>query len=117
MSKTLTFVICGCGNRGLENYATYQKEYPDRMKIVAGADNRPERLEILRQNYGVPEDMCFASAEAVTARPPRVARRAAATTAQQHRAVIPPASSRLFGTRAVTMIMLSILPMVSQKRI
>ena len=69
MSKTLTFVICGCGNRGLENYATYQREYPDRMKIVAGADNRPERLEILRREYGVPEDMCFASAEELLEQP------------------------------------------------
>ena len=69
MSKQLTFVICGCGNRGLENYATYQKEYPERMKIVAGADSRPERLAMLQKDYGVPADMCFASAEELLDQP------------------------------------------------
>ena len=55
----ITFAICGCGSRGLEAYATYQKHHPEQMKIVAGADNRPGRLALLREWYGVSEaSMC-----------------------------------------------------------
>ena len=69
MEHPVTFAICGCGNRGLEAYASYQKLHPERMRIVAGADGRPERLAMLRERYGVAEDMCFASAEELLARP------------------------------------------------
>lgn len=37
MTKPITFAICGCGSRGLDAYAVYQKNHPDRMRIVAGA--------------------------------------------------------------------------------
>ncbi len=69
MSDPITFAICGCGSRGLEAYAPYQKRHPEQMKIVAGADTRPERLRLLREQYGVPEEMCFASDEALLSRP------------------------------------------------
>ena len=65
----ITFAICGCGNRGLEAYASYQKYHPEKMQIVAGADNRPGRLALLREWYGVPEDKCFASDEELLAQP------------------------------------------------
>lgn len=61
MSQPLTFAICGCGSRGLEAYAKYQKFFPEKMKIVAGADTRPERLKLLQEWYDVPENRCFAS--------------------------------------------------------
>ncbi|MBR6322598.1 MAG: Gfo/Idh/MocA family oxidoreductase [Lachnospiraceae bacterium] len=57
----ITVSVCGCGSRGLFAYATYAKLHPDRMKIVAGADIRPERLRMLREIYGVAEENCFAS--------------------------------------------------------
>ena len=69
MEHPVTFAICGCGNRGLEAYASYQRLHPERMRVVAGADSRPERLAMLRQRCGVAEDMCFASAEELLARP------------------------------------------------
>ena len=69
MSKPVTFAICGCGNRGLDAYAPYQDLHPERMKIVAGADSRPERLVMLQEKYGVPAEMCFASAEELLAQP------------------------------------------------
>ena len=56
MSTPITFAICGCGARGLEAYAPYQESHPGEMKIVAGADTRPERLALLRERYGVPPD-------------------------------------------------------------
>ena len=65
----ITFAICGCGSRGLEAYASYQKFHPEKMKIVAGADCRPGRLALLREWYGVEEDKCFSSDEALLAQP------------------------------------------------
>ena len=69
MPQPVTFAICGCGARGLEAYAPYQARRPDEMKIVAGADTRPERLALLRERYGVPAQMCFGSDEALLAQP------------------------------------------------
>ena len=64
-----TVAICGCGSRGLDAYAPYAKEHPERMRVVAGADLRPERLEKLREEYGVAPEMCFSSDEALLAQP------------------------------------------------
>ncbi len=69
MSKPITVAICGCGNRGLEAYAPFAKAFPDKMKVVAGADIKPERLRMLRERYGVPEDMCFDSDLSMLAAP------------------------------------------------
>ena len=69
MTKPITFAICGCGARGLEAYAPYQLTHPEEMKVVAGADVRPERLELLQKRFGVPAGMCFPSDEALLAQP------------------------------------------------
>lgn len=69
MTQPITFAICGCGNRGLDAYASYQDLHADQMRIVAGADCRSGRLALLRERYGVPEDMCFASDEALLEQP------------------------------------------------
>ena len=69
MSKPVTFAICGCGARGLEAYAPYQLTHPEEMKVVAGADVRPEWLELLQKRFGVPAGMCFPSDEALLAQP------------------------------------------------
>ena len=69
MSQPVTFAICGCGDRGLDAYAPYQHAHPEEMKIVAGADVRPERLELLQKRFGVPAGMCFPSDEALLAQP------------------------------------------------
>ena len=64
-----TVAICGCGSRGLDAYALYSREHPDRMRVAAGADPRPERLEKLRREYGVPAERCFASDEEMLSQP------------------------------------------------
>ena len=69
MSYPVTFAICGCGSRGLDAYASYQKVHPGKMKIIAGADSRPERLEALRAEYDVPEKNLFSSGEEMLRRP------------------------------------------------
>ena len=69
MREPFTVAICGCGSRGLDAYAPFQTAHPEQMKIVAGADPRPERLEKLRQLYGVSPDRCFASDEQLFSQP------------------------------------------------
>ncbi len=69
MSQPVTFAICGCGARGLEAYAPYQLTHPEEMKVVAGADVRPQRLELLQTRFGVPRSMCFSSDEELLAQP------------------------------------------------
>ena len=84
MSKPVTFAICGCGSRGLDAYPPYQKSHPGEMKIVAGADSRPGRLALLRERYGVAEDMCFASDEELLAQPKLADAMLIATQDRQH---------------------------------
>ncbi len=69
MDKPVTFAICGCGNRGLETYAAYQSAHPEQMRVIAGADCRPERLAILRERYDVPVENCFATGEELLDQP------------------------------------------------
>ena len=84
MTKPITFAICGCGSRGLDAYAVYQKNHPDRMQIVAGADCRPGRLALLREAYGVPEDRCFASDQELLDQPKLADVMLIATQDRQH---------------------------------
>lgn len=84
MSQPVTFAVCGCGARGLEAYAPYQDRHPEEMKIVAGADIRPERLAMLRQRYHVPEDRCFASDQELLACPRLADAMIVATQDRQH---------------------------------
>ena len=84
MTKPVTFAICGCGSRGLEAYAPYQELHPENMRIVAGADSRPERLAMLRQRYGVAEERCFASDEELLAQPRLADAMLIATQDRQH---------------------------------
>ena len=82
--KPVTFAICGCGCRGLEAYAAYQKMHPEKMKIVAGADPRPERLEWLRRVYAVPLENCFSSDRELLAQPQLADVMIIATQDRQH---------------------------------
>ncbi|MDD5897032.1 MAG: Gfo/Idh/MocA family oxidoreductase [Clostridia bacterium] len=63
--KQLTVAIAGCGSRGQDTYAKCQERFPDKMKIVAAADIRPEKLEQLRAAYGLTEQQCYDSAESM----------------------------------------------------
>ncbi len=60
---TTTFAIIGLGSRGLDSYAPYQKTHPDKMRIVAVADPRRERIDKARKEYAIPEEMCFKDAD------------------------------------------------------
>ena len=82
--RKITFAICGCGSRGLDAYAQYQKLHPDEMEIVAAADKRPERLKLLREQFCVPEERCFASDDELLEQPRLADAMIIATQDQQH---------------------------------
>ena len=61
--KQITVAIAGCGSRGQDTYAACQERFSDRMKIVAAADIRPEKLAQMKETYGLTDAQCYASAE------------------------------------------------------
>ena len=68
MHAPITFAIAGFGDRG-STYASMQKLFPDKMKVVAVADLNPRKVEKARKLYDIPEENCFASAEEMLAQP------------------------------------------------
>lgn len=66
MKAPITFAICGFGDRG-STYASMQKLFPDKMKVVAVADLNPAKVEKARKLYDIPEENCFASGEEMLA--------------------------------------------------
>ena len=62
MKAPITFAIAGFGDRG-STYASMEKLFPGKMKVVAVADLDPGKVKKARQLYGIPEESCFASAE------------------------------------------------------
>ena len=67
--KPITIAIAGCGSRGQDTYAACQDRFPERMKIVAAADIRPEKLAQMKEKYGLADDQLFASAEEMLLQP------------------------------------------------
>lgn len=57
-----TVAIVGLGGRGHHTYAKYQHLFPERMKIVAIADIDPLKVQIVKEEFNVKDDMCFTSA-------------------------------------------------------
>ena len=53
--KTVTVAVAGCGSRG-NSYAACCRELGDRVKIVACADIRPEKLSRFADEYGIPAE-------------------------------------------------------------
>ena len=58
-----TVAIIGLGARGYHTYAKYQHLHLERMKIVAIADPIREKVDLVRREFGIPEEGCFGSAE------------------------------------------------------
>jgi len=63
--KPITIAIAGCGSRGQDTYAACQERFSDKMKIVAAADIRPEKLKQMKEKYGLSDDQLFDSAESM----------------------------------------------------
>ena len=68
MKAPITFAIAGFGDRG-STYASMEKLFPDKMKVVAVADLLPQKVEKARVLYHIPQDRCFSSAEEMLAAP------------------------------------------------
>ncbi len=62
MKAPITFAIAGFGDRG-STYASMQKLFPDKMKVVAVADLNPDKVAKAKKLYDIPEGNCFQSAE------------------------------------------------------
>ena len=63
MSRPIKVAIAGLGNRGRDNYAKCAKLHPDKMEIAAVADIDPKKVELVAEEYHLPKEACFASAE------------------------------------------------------
>lgn len=61
-------VIIGLGSRGLGAYAPCADLFPEKLRIAAVADVRPELVELAKRRYSIPEDMCFCSGEELLSR-------------------------------------------------
>lgn len=61
--KPITAAIAGCGSRGLDTYAACQARFPEKMKVVAAADPRPEKLEQMKKLVGLTDTQCYKSVE------------------------------------------------------
>ncbi len=62
MSKQVTVVIVGAGNRA-DIYASYSLTHPDKLKVVGIVDPDKIRRGIMQKKYDVDDDRCFDSVE------------------------------------------------------
>jgi predicted dehydrogenase len=58
MARPVTIAVVGTGSRG-RTYASFAERYPDRARVVAVADPRTERRDVLADRLGVPAQRRF----------------------------------------------------------
>ena len=63
MNRKITVALAGLGNRGKDTYAKAAKAYPDKMEIVAIADVNPRKVAMVAEEYHIPKERCYTSAE------------------------------------------------------
>lgn len=66
--QPITAVVLGAGSRGTI-YASYAKEHPEELRIVAIAEPRRDRLDSLAEGVGVPVENRFTDWKELLARP------------------------------------------------
>lgn len=69
MSNQVKVAIVGLGSRGKDTYAKTAHLLSDKMKIVAIADIVPEKVQEVSEEYQIPPEMCFSSAEEMLRHP------------------------------------------------
>lgn len=67
MKAPITFAIAGFRRPGGSTYASMQKLFPDRMKVVAVADINPEKVQKAKEACRIKDELCFTSAEEMLA--------------------------------------------------
>jgi predicted dehydrogenase len=63
MTKPITAVLIGAGNRGAEAYGPYALQHPDELNFVAVAEPKPERLARFAKDHNIPKERQFATWE------------------------------------------------------
>ena len=66
--KPITAIVLGAGSRG-SIYASYAKEHPEELKIIAIAEPRQDRLDALAEEVNVPQENRFSDWKALLAQP------------------------------------------------
>ena len=66
--KPVTAVVLGAGSRG-STYAGYAKEHPEQLQIIAVAEPRTDRMNILADELNIPDSGRFTSWEELLDRP------------------------------------------------
>ncbi|MEK0317229.1 Gfo/Idh/MocA family protein [Cohnella sp. 56] len=66
--KPVKVALIGAGLRGI-NYLEYAIHQPHELQVVAVAEPVAERRRAFQVRHGIPEDMCFESADALLASP------------------------------------------------
>ena len=84
MSKCVRVAIAGLGSRGRDEYAKVAKLYPEKMQIVAVADIDPEKVKLMAEEYHLPPEACFSSAEEMLAQEKLADAMIIATQDRQH---------------------------------
>ena len=62
-NRKISMVIVGLGGRGHDIYSNYGLEHQEDMEVVAVADPRADRLEIVKQEWKLSDEKCFRTAE------------------------------------------------------
>lgn len=68
MSQKISAIIVGAGHRSLL-YSQYALEHPEAFQIVGVVDPNPLRRKIAAEMHGIPEKMCFESAQRLAEQP------------------------------------------------
>ena len=63
MANKITVALAGLGSRGKDTYAKAAKIHPDKIEIVAIADVNPKKVEMVAEEYHIPKERCYTSAE------------------------------------------------------
>lgn len=63
MDNKVKVALVGAGNRGKNVYTKYLKIFSDRAELVAVADIDEGKVEEVKNEYGLSDDMCFFSGE------------------------------------------------------
>ena len=69
MDRPITIAVAGCGSRGQLVYARLIADMPESARVVAAADQDPEKLAGMRRLTGIGEDACYATVEEMLDQP------------------------------------------------
>ncbi|MDO4866110.1 MAG: Gfo/Idh/MocA family oxidoreductase [Clostridia bacterium] len=69
MDRPITIAVAGCGSRGQLVYARLIADMPESARVVAAADQDPEKLAGMRRLTGIGEGACYATVEEMLDQP------------------------------------------------